>query len=182
MNEGKSGRHTVPCAFLLTQIGTRAAQEFGRKLAPLNLAPPDAGILRLLALSPGISQQELARRLEMHASRLVAVIDSLEERGLVTRNPNSEDRRLYSLALTEPGKTAMGEIGRISREHDDAVCSALNAKEREQLGALLEQIASSLGLAPGIHPGYRNLQYRGPGSAPAEKRGQPPGAGEPGCE
>jgi DNA-binding MarR family transcriptional regulator len=147
----------VSVAFLLTQVGGRAAQEFAKALNPLELAPPDAGILRLLSLSPGISQQELARRLGMHASRLVAVIDAMEERGLVMRRQNSDDRRLYSLQLSEPGRATMNAIGRIAREHDERFCAALNEAERAQLRNLLEKLAGQHGLAPGIHPGYRTM-------------------------
>ena len=72
-------------AFLLSQVGARSAQEFARLLEPLKLSPADAGILRLLRQTPGISQQQLAETLGMHASRLVAVIDTLESRKLVAR-------------------------------------------------------------------------------------------------
>lgn len=148
-------RSTV--AFLLTQVGSRAAQEFGKRLEPLGFAPPDAGILRLLSRSPGISQQELARRLDMHASRLVAIIDALEKRGLVERKPNPDDRRLHSLELTAAGNEALVTIGRASMAHDEAICAALGSAEKAQLGELLRKLANGLGLTPGIHPGYRRL-------------------------
>ena len=162
----RSGRKTS-VAFLLTQIGTRAAQDFGKALAPLGLTPPDAGILRLLGSSPGLSQQELARRLDMHASRLVAIIDALEQRGIVVRKPNAEDRRVYSLELTAAGRETLAAVGLTARAHDDAVCAGLTAAESEQLGALLEKLAASLGLMPGIHPGYRRM-----GAPDGEKGGQ----------
>jgi DNA-binding MarR family transcriptional regulator len=158
----------ITVAFLLAQVGARAAQEFARLLTPLNLAPPEAGILRLLSLSPGISQQELAHRLHMHASRLVAVIDSLEERGLAARAVNSEDRRLYSLHLTEAGKEALHAIAGVARAHEDALCAGLSEAERSQLASLLQKIAGRQGLAPGVHPGYRNLRAPGKHACPAE--------------
>ncbi len=157
----KSETPPISVAFLLAQVGGRAAQEFAKALSPLGLAPPDAGILRLLSLSPGISQQELARRLGMHASRLVAVIDAMEERGLVARQANASDRRLYSLQLSEAGRTALNEIARIAREHDQRFCGALSEAERTDLRSLLEKLASKHGLAPGIHPGYRTLRRGG---------------------
>ena len=144
-------------AFLLAQVGGQAAQRFATALEPLGFTPPESGILNLLSRSPGISQQELARRLEMHASRLVAVIDSLEERGLVTREPNPRDRRLYSLQLSSAGSDALAAIGRVARMHNEAMCAALEATERKQLAALLKKVALQQGLAPGIHPGYRRL-------------------------
>lgn len=156
----------ITVAFLLAQVGARAAQEFGRLLEPLHLTPPDAGILRLLSLSPGLSQQELAQRLNMHASRLVAVIDALEERGLAARAVNTEDRRIYSLHLTEAGKEALHAIGRVARAHEEALCAGLSETERHQLARVLQKIAGRQGLAPGVHPGYRNLRTPGKDACP----------------
>jgi DNA-binding MarR family transcriptional regulator len=149
-------------AFLLAQVGSQAAREFANLLEPLKFSPAEVGILRLLSRTPGISQQELARQLDMHASRLVAVIDSLQERGLVQREPNPVDRRLYSLRLTPAGTEALTAIGAVAREHNERMCAGLDTAERELLGSLLERIASAHGLQAGIHPGYRNLSQRQP--------------------
>lgn len=144
-------------AFLLAQVGASSARRFANALAPLKLAPSDAGILRLLSRVPGISQQELANRLDMHASRLVGVIDALENRGLVMREPNPEDRRVYCLRLTEPGKEILGEIGRIAQEHNREVCAGLEEEEIQEFADLLEKLAKQHGLKPEIHPGYRDM-------------------------
>jgi len=63
-------------AFLLTQIGTHAAEEFATRVAELDLTPPQAGLLRAIALGPGRSQQALARHLGTPATRLVALVDA----------------------------------------------------------------------------------------------------------
>jgi len=63
----------------------------------LRLSPPHAGILGVLRKSEGLSQQGLAEALHMHPSGLVAIIDELEERGLVKRQNSLEDRRTYEL-------------------------------------------------------------------------------------
>jgi DNA-binding MarR family transcriptional regulator len=157
MHVRQSDKTRTSVGFLLAQVGARAARQFAAALAPLELAPSDAGILRLLSQAQGISQQELARRLDMHASRLVAVIDALEKRGLVTREANPQDRRLYSLNLSQAGRETLAEIGRVARGHDEAMCAGLNADERESLALSLQKIAARQGLTAGVHPGYRNL-------------------------
>ncbi|HZQ44435.1 MAG TPA: MarR family transcriptional regulator [Acidobacteriaceae bacterium] len=157
-------------AFLLSQIGTRSAQEFARLLAPLKLSPADAGILRLLRQTPGISQQQLAQTLGMHASRLVAIIDILESRKLLARTQNPEDRRLYSLHLTERGTETLAEIGNIARTHNDLMCSGLKAAEVDQLASLLHKIAAAQGLTPKVHPGYKDLK---PAAHPRTKSRKP---------
>jgi DNA-binding MarR family transcriptional regulator len=159
MSDTHRGRQTS-VAFLLAQVGALAAREFSKLLEPLKFSPPDAGILRLLSRSPGISQQELARRLDMHASRLVAVIDALEKREFVAREPNPGDRRVYSLRLTPAGNEALTAIGAVARVHNEAICTGLDNHEREQLGTLLEKIAAQQGLEPGVHPGYKDMGMR----------------------
>ena len=144
-------------AFLLAQIGAHAATQFGEKLKGLQLTRPHAGILRLIGLTPGLSQQELARRLAILPSQLVALLDELEKRGLIERRRDATDRRTYALHLTKSGRDVAERMGRIAREHDDAVCAALDIHERQQLNALLGRIAEQQGLTPGVHPGYRSL-------------------------
>jgi DNA-binding MarR family transcriptional regulator len=144
-------------AFLLAQVGAQAATQFGERLTGLRLTRPHAGILRLIGLSPGLSQQELGRRLAILPSRLVALLDELEERGLIQRRQVAADRRTYALHLTTGGRNTTEQIGRIAREHDDSICAALNIEERQRLTALLIRIAEQQGLSPGVHPGYRRL-------------------------
>jgi DNA-binding MarR family transcriptional regulator len=152
----KDGEDGQP-AFLLAQVGAHAASQFAERLSALELSPPDAGILRLLRMSSGISQQELSGRLRIHPSRLVAILDNLERRGLVERRPNPDDRRLYSLNLTGDGGEILGRIGKVAREHQDTLLAALSAEQRVQLSGLLQKVADQQGLARGIHPGYQRL-------------------------
>lgn len=144
-------------AFLLAQLGAHAASQFAEKLGVLELSPPDAGILRLLRVAAGLSQQELAAKLQIHPSRMVAILDNLEKRGLMERRANPDDRRLYSLHLTKDGVETLERIGKMAREHQDALLSALNSEERDALAALLARIADQQGLVQGVHPGYQRL-------------------------
>ena len=93
----------------------------------------------------------------MFPSRLVGVLDELEGRGLVERRDSPTDRRSYALYLTEAGREALEQIGRVGREHQDALCAALDESERAQLAGFLTRIAAEQGLTPGVHPGFRKL-------------------------
>jgi DNA-binding MarR family transcriptional regulator len=156
-------------AFLLAQVGAHAAKRFANRLEPMGMTPPQAGILRMLARNGGLSQRDLADRLGIHPSRLVALLDEMETAGLLDRQANVEDRRLYSLQLTAAGRERMAELGRVAREHNEALCSALNAEERVQLESLLSRIAEQQGLMPGVHPGYSSMGKRGGGGGRAGK-------------
>ena len=145
-------------AFLLAQVGAHAASKFGERIAAIGLAPSDAGIFRLLAATEGISQQDLSTKLGIHPSRLVAILDELESRGLLERKPNAEDRRQYALHLTDTGRETLAKIAQIAQQHQEELCASLTMDEREQLAGLLQKIANQQGLTPGVHPGYRRLR------------------------
>jgi len=147
-------------AFLLAQVGAHAAKRFAEELAPRKMTPPQAGILRVLAGAGGLSQRELAERMGIHPSRLVAIVDEMEALGLVTREANSDDRRQYALQVTGKGREVMGEIGAVARRHNEALLRALSAEERILLVGMLEKIAADQGLIPGVHPGYSGLGER----------------------
>jgi DNA-binding MarR family transcriptional regulator len=144
-------------AFLLSQVGAHAAFKFAEYLGPLGLKPPDVGILKVIREANGLSQQALGERLGIFPSRLVAVIDELERRGLVERRDSPIDRRSYALFLTEVGSDILNQIEGIARKHQETLCAALSASERAQLAELLTRIAAEQGLTPGVHPGYRKL-------------------------
>ena len=145
-------------AFLLAQLGSHAAARFADRLSPLDLMPAHAGTLRLIDSSEGISQQALGAVLGVAPSRLVVLIDELQQRRLVDRRDHPHDRRSYALYLTEKGRDVLKVIGRAARDHEESLCAALSAQERADLASLLERIARQQGLKPGVHPGFSRMR------------------------
>jgi len=142
---------------LLSQVGAHSSFRFAERLERLELKPQHVGILTILSGEDGLSQQALCERLGIFPSRLVGVIDELEKRGLVERRNSPNDRRSYALCLTRAGRTTLGQIEEIAREHQTALCASLKDWEQAQLAELLSRIAAEQGLTPGVHPGYRKL-------------------------
>jgi DNA-binding MarR family transcriptional regulator len=152
----------VSIAFLLTQLGTHAADRFAARIASLDLTPPQAGILRAIAVEPGRSQQALSEQLRLLPSRVVAFVDDLERRGYVERRRNAGDRRLYALHLTARGGQLMMEIGKLGMAHEDEIAGSLSAAQRTALARTLQALAADNGLTAGVHPGYKSLGEPGP--------------------
>ena len=144
-------------SFLLSQVGAHASARFAERLVQLELKPPHVGILTAVRRSDGLSQQALGDKLGIFPSRLVGVLDELEERGLLERRNSPVDRRSHALHLTDAGRAVVEQIARIARVHEDALCTALDASERSQLAGLLARIAAEQGLTPGVHPGFRKF-------------------------
>ncbi|MET9489600.1 MarR family transcriptional regulator [Nocardia sp. NPDC006630] len=155
----ESGGHRTPRAvgFLLAQVGAHAADRFAAGTAALDLTPAQAGLLRALVFRPGRSQRELADDLGMPPSRFVQFADKLEERGLIERKRNPDDRRLHALFLTPKGQATLGELGAVAIKNEAQLCRSLTDDEHRQLAELLGRIVADQGLTPGVHPGYKSV-------------------------
>jgi DNA-binding MarR family transcriptional regulator len=140
-------------AFQLSQLGALAGARFASAVAPLGLTAAEAGVLRLLAHGPGISQRALATRLGAGPSRVVVLIDSLEEAGLVVRKRSETDRRNHELRLTDAGTTTLTRLRGVAERHERDLLAPLTAAERTQLADLLEKLSRGHHLDPEVHPG-----------------------------
>lgn len=165
---GQAAGKRTEIAFLLAQLGALAAGQFGERAEALGFSRPQAGLLRLIGRQPGLSQQAVATRLGTPPSRLVALVDDLEQRGLVERRRNRQDRRNYALQLTATGTEALHHLDTAAAEHEQAIAGPLTGTERVQLNSLLARLAAGHQLQPGIHPGFRHLPE------PAGQRPSPP--------
>jgi DNA-binding MarR family transcriptional regulator len=147
-------------AFLIAQVGAHAAGRFAERVEDLGLTPPEVGLLRMIAGAPGRSQQSVAADMGVVPSRVVAILDALDHKGLVERRPGVPDRRHHALHLTGDGRRVLTRLRQLARAHDDDLCAALDPAERAQLAALLQRVADQQGLTPGVHPGHRQLGGR----------------------
>jgi DNA-binding MarR family transcriptional regulator len=129
-------------AYLLVQLGTRAARLFAERLAPLGLEPRHAGMLNRLAANEGKSQQAIGELIELNPTRMVFLVDELEQRGLVERRRNAADRRSYALYLTDSGHDVLRQVAAVAAGHSESFGAALTQAERDQLSALLRKLAA----------------------------------------
>ena len=149
------GQSPTGVAFLLAQLGAHAAARFAERVGEIGLDPPTVGLLRMIARQPGRSQQSLAEELGVVRSRVVALIDNLEGKGLVERRRSAVDRRNHELHLTAEATRVLRGMREIGMAHEREICAALSPEQHAQLKDLLEAIAAQQGLKPGVHPGYR---------------------------
>lgn len=71
-------------------------------------------------------------------------VDGLERDGLVRRDPDAHDRRVKQVSITEEGRRVIGETEPLRQDLIDGVFGALDAEERERLGAMLARMHAAL--------------------------------------
>ena len=139
--------------FLLSQLGFFSSRAFTEALEPLGIGPRDFLLMRFVAAAEGQSQQALAERLGVPASRMVALVDHLEEAGFVERHLDPEDRRVRGLHLTRKGRGVLERASEIAIDYETRLCAGINREEREQLIDLLQKLQQSQTHLRGVHPG-----------------------------
>src|SRR4051794_11841204 len=110
-------------------------------LEPLGFHPREFGLMVVLAKRPGITQQELAALGRVDPSSMVALMDTLEARGIAERRVDPEDRRRRSVYLTAKGEKAMQTLQHEARKAAKEFLAPLTADERATLNALLRKLA-----------------------------------------
>jgi DNA-binding MarR family transcriptional regulator len=153
MEEPAADRAPRSVGFLISQLGFFSSRRFTQALEPLGLGPRDFLLMRFVAAADGQSQQTLAEQLGVPASRMVALVDHLEEMGLVERRPDPEDRRVRRLFITRKGRSVLEKAGKIAIDYETQLCAGINREEREQLIDLLQRLQVTQTDLGGVHPG-----------------------------
>ena len=118
-------------------------QHFSRTVAAEeNITPGLFGMLHVIASNPGLGQSRLAEAMEVDRSTIVKVVDQLEARGLIVREPSPVDKRSYCLGLTDRGRTAVQRLQTLVLQHEDEFTKVLTADERQFLIRLLMRLHS----------------------------------------
>jgi DNA-binding MarR family transcriptional regulator len=138
--------------FLLSQLGHATSRRFRAMLAPLGLEPRQFAMLRLIMLQEGRSQQAIGDSLQIPASRMVALVDDLQERGLLERRDVPGDRRTRALHLTAKGKRVLTKAWEVAVDSERRTCEGLSEKERAELLDLLHRVAQNYDLHDMVHP------------------------------
>lgn len=112
-----------------------------RELGDTGLAGIHTPYLTTLFRHPGISQEELARRLYVNKSSVTRQLGVLEQNGYVRREPSQEDKRAVLVYPTEKALAMQERIRATLRGWNDYLTADFTQEERETLSRLMERVA-----------------------------------------
>jgi DNA-binding MarR family transcriptional regulator len=111
-------------------------------MAPCAVNVRELAVLLLLDDCGPESQQQAAGRLGVDRTTMVGLLDGLERKALLVRQPDPADRRRNVVVLTDAGRRALRDATAASDEAERQLLADLSPPEADQLRALLERITT----------------------------------------
>ena len=104
------------CGYLLQRASANALAELNQRLAPLGLRHAGVAMLMLVEASPGITQSQAGRILDIQRANMVPFVARLERLGVIRRR--QVDGRSQALELTSRGRTLLARARRVVAAHE----------------------------------------------------------------
>jgi DNA-binding MarR family transcriptional regulator len=119
-----------------------------------NISITEWRVLAVLGRFPGLSASEVVDRTAMDKVAISRAVKNLEEKGLLERRTDEEDRRRQNLVITQnPGQAVLSEVIPMAQRYETALVGALDEGELSYLLKLITKLQdSALALNPRVSP------------------------------
>lgn len=138
------GRLPELLGFHLRMAHVAVYRDFMVSMSELDLTQKQAATIQLIAANAGVSQVDLANTLGTDRATMMAMVDRLEDRGLITRRRSRVDRRRQELLLTKEGQVTLRRLRKIQDDHEKHFTSRFSKQELDALFDALDRIHGRL--------------------------------------
>ena len=133
--------------FLISLIKQYGGRIFEKMLVEYGIEEfngPQGRILYILWEQDAISIQELSEKSGLANTTLTSMLDRMEAKGLVTRNPDAKDRRKYLIALTAGARSLKDAYEQVSARMTELYYQGFSDAEITRLEKQLRRILNNL--------------------------------------
>lgn len=137
----------IDASFLQTLMGYNARRAalhiiegFLERMAEFGFRPVDFSVMSIIQHNPGVTSRQLCQALSLLPPNLVGIVQSLEARGLITRQPHPSDGRAWGLHVSDKGHALMLEAEAAASELEQQRTQRLTPQERQTLLRLLQKV------------------------------------------
>lgn len=159
----------IRIGFLIHDVSRLRRTAFDQRMKPMDITRSQWWVLTGISRhgEEGITQTELANVLDLGKVALGGLIDRLEDRGFVARQPDVADRRIKRVLLTRKGHTILEKMVKIGMEMNAKVMQGIPLKRQHMLTETLHDMKVNL-IALDTVPGSRSKRGRPRGDFPGE--------------
>jgi DNA-binding MarR family transcriptional regulator len=127
---------------LLLTAARSMRRAFGEAMHQWDITPSQARALRIVGELDSVRLSALAERLRIAARSATEVVDALEERSLVARVPDPDDRRATCVVPTPAGAALREKLEEARRTATEQRLSVLSPEDRAELDRILRLVVA----------------------------------------
>jgi DNA-binding MarR family transcriptional regulator len=143
MTEGLPDALAHRLGYLLKHAQQRLVRAAAPAMAQFGIDGRELAVLSVLDADVPLSQQEAAEQLGVDRTTMVALVDALEDKGLVERHRSPQDRRKNIVQLTDLGQRCLRDAGKARDEIDQEFLAPLGETGAAQFIAALHVLISA---------------------------------------
>lgn len=130
--------------FIIYQTHLRLKNNLNHSFKPFDMTTEQWGILNRLWEKDGVSQRDLSEKTHKDQPNVTRILDKLEQKGLIRREPNPDDRRAFSIFLTEEGRNLKNQLVPLAVNSLEKALQGFTPEEVQALKASLNRIYNNL--------------------------------------
>lgn len=131
-------------SLLIHDIARLFKKNFDRRVRSLGLTRSQWLAVATLRRHPGISQSQLADKLDVEPITAARTIDRLQKSGWIERRPDEKDRRINRIYLTSRVKDVVARMRTLALQTRNDALSGVEQKDHEMILRILKQIKTNL--------------------------------------
>jgi MarR family transcriptional regulator, transcriptional regulator for hemolysin len=131
--------------FWVNHASRLVMRAFEQELRPLGLGMAYLPVVIALHESGPLTQKALAGIARVEQPTMAALLVRMERDGIIARRQSETDRRSADIALTEAGRTALGEARDRMERIVDRALAGFDGADNARLMALLQRMVANLG-------------------------------------
>lgn len=105
------------------------------------ISPGQIPFLLTVSKMPGVTQDDLVASFRIDKGTVARAVRRMEKNGLISRTPDTGDRRKVRLFLTAGGEALVPRIFAVDRAWEDALFAGFSDAERANVHAALRMLA-----------------------------------------
>jgi len=130
--------------FLIHEIARLLSRAFEQQTSELKVTREQARVLAYIAVNEGAKQADIARLMDVQKIRITKLVDDLEQKGLIKRKPDPNDRRVKKLYIEDTAQVVLKSIWQRLSDVSDIALSAIPPDQRNVLVTQLSNVRDLL--------------------------------------
>ena len=127
--------------FVINKVAERVDRRIEAVVAPFDLTFRQYGLLIFLQSEGPQAQIAISRQVGLDRTSVMRLVDELEQRDLVRRDPDPNDRRKNNVVLTDAGHELLARsLDEVKQAEREEIYAALSEQEQAQLLSLLRRV------------------------------------------